>query len=60
MEEADGISGHGSGAADDDSDDEQLVRLQEGRKTAAVISMNEATNDSTKKSGRKHSTSSAV
>ena len=29
MEDADGIAGHGSGAVSDESDDEQLVRLQE-------------------------------
>ena len=30
MEDAEGIAaGHGSGAVDDESDDEQLVRLQE-------------------------------
>ena len=29
MEEAEGIVGHGSGAVDDVSDDEQLVRLKE-------------------------------
>jgi len=31
MEDADGIAGHGSGAVSDESDDEQLVRLERER-----------------------------
>ena len=51
MEEADGIVGQGSGAVDDVSDDEQLVRLKES------YHENDATDDLTKMGGRKQSRS---